>query len=144
MPRCDWLGPRGDVGNDLPLTLYYCYDPDWYHFGWDDHLWSLPPQAREVRGGPSSRQSWTTLRTPEARPHRCIHKAGTEPESLLVSRGGLAWMLDVGGLGPVGVALDLVSTWHLLECGPRQVLRADLGCGDLEWARGRQKARVFR
>ena len=28
-------------------------------------------------------------------------------------------------------ALDLVSAWHLLEAGPRQALRADLGCDDL-------------
>jgi hypothetical protein len=27
--------------------------------------------------------------------------------------------------------------WHLLEAGPRQVLRDDLRCGDLEWERGR-------
>jgi hypothetical protein len=26
---------------------------------------------------------------------------------------------------------------HLLEDGPRQVLRADLRCGDLAWERGR-------
>ena len=46
-------------------------------------------------------------------------------------------MLDVGGLGPADPALDLVGAWHLLEAGPRQVLRDDLGCGDLEWERGR-------
>ena len=42
----------------------------------------------------------------------------------------------MGGLGPADPALDLVCAWHLLEPGPRQVLRADLGCGDLDWARG--------
>ena len=46
-------------------------------------------------------------------------------------------MLDVGGLGPADPALDLVGAWHLLEAGPRQVLRDALGCGDLEWQRGR-------
>jgi hypothetical protein len=30
-----------------------------------------------------------------------------------------------------------VSAWHLLEAGPRQVLRENLGCDELEWARGR-------
>ena len=34
-------------------------------------------------------------------------------------------------------ALDLVGAWHLLEAGPRQVLRDALGSGDLEWQRGR-------
>jgi hypothetical protein len=32
-------------------------------------------------------------------------------------------------------ALDLVAAWHLFDVGPRQVLRAGLGSGDLEWAR---------
>jgi aminoglycoside phosphotransferase (APT) family kinase protein len=59
------------------------------------------------------------------------------PGNVLVSAGGLAGVLDVGGLKPADPALDLVGAWHLLEAGPRQVLRADLGCDDLEWARGR-------
>jgi hypothetical protein len=33
--------------------------------------------------------------------------------------------------------LDLVAAWHLLEDGPRQVLREDLRCDDLEWERGK-------
>jgi aminoglycoside phosphotransferase (APT) family kinase protein len=45
--------------------------------------------------------------------------------------------LDVGGLGPADPALDLVSAWHLLEAGPRQILRAALGCDDLAWQRGK-------
>ena len=45
-------------------------------------------------------------------------------------------MIDVGGLGPADPALDLVAAWHLLEPGPREAFRADLRCGDLEWARG--------
>jgi hypothetical protein len=35
------------------------------------------------------------------------------------------------------LALDLVSARHLLDAEPRQVLRADLGCDDLEWQRGK-------
>jgi aminoglycoside phosphotransferase (APT) family kinase protein len=53
-----------------------------------------------------------------------------------VSGGRLAGVIDVGGLGPADPALDLVGPWHLLEAGPRQVLRDDLQCGDLEWERG--------
>ena len=59
------------------------------------------------------------------------------PGNVLVRSGRLAGILDVGGLGPADPALDLVAAWHLLEPGPRQVLRDELGCGDLDWARGR-------
>jgi aminoglycoside phosphotransferase (APT) family kinase protein len=45
-------------------------------------------------------------------------------------------VLDVGGLGPADPALDLVGAWHLLEAGPREVFRDELGCDDLQWARG--------
>lgn len=58
------------------------------------------------------------------------------PGNVLVSNGHLAGVLDVGGLGPADPALDLVAAWHLLEAGPRQVLRENLGCDDLEWQRG--------
>jgi aminoglycoside phosphotransferase (APT) family kinase protein len=58
------------------------------------------------------------------------------PGNVLVAAGRLAGVIDVGGLGPADPALDLVSAWHLLEAGPRQVLRDDLGCSDLEWERG--------
>ena len=46
-------------------------------------------------------------------------------------------VIDVGGLGPADSALDLVGAWHLLEIGPREVLRGDLDCDDLEWERGK-------
>lgn len=58
------------------------------------------------------------------------------PGNLLVAGGRLAGVLDVGGLGPADPALDLVCAWHLLEAGPRQALRAELGSGDLAWERG--------
>jgi aminoglycoside phosphotransferase (APT) family kinase protein len=41
------------------------------------------------------------------------------------------------GLGSADSALDLVGAWHLLEAGPRQVLRDDLNCDDLEWEHGK-------
>jgi aminoglycoside phosphotransferase (APT) family kinase protein len=59
------------------------------------------------------------------------------PGNVLVSGGRLAGILDVGGLGPADPALDLVAAWHLLEAGPRQVFRDDLGCDDPEWERGK-------
>ena len=54
-----------------------------------------------------------------------------------VSDGHLAAVIDVGGLGPADPALDLVGAWHLLDVGPRQAFREDLGCGGLEWERGK-------
>lgn len=62
--------------------------------------------------------------------------------NVLVADGRLAGVLDVGGLGPADPALDLVSAWHLLEPGPRQTLRRQLGCDDPEWERGRAWAFV--
>jgi aminoglycoside phosphotransferase (APT) family kinase protein len=64
------------------------------------------------------------------------------PGNVIVAEGRLAGVLDVGGFGPADPALDLVGAWHLLESGPRQLLRADIGCGDLEWERGRAWAFV--
>jgi aminoglycoside phosphotransferase (APT) family kinase protein len=67
------------------------------------------------------------------------------PGNVLVSGGRLAGVLDVGGLGPADPALDLVGAWHLLDVGPRAVLRAELGSGsgagpggdEAEWERGK-------
>ena len=59
------------------------------------------------------------------------------PGNVLVSDGRLAGVLDVGGLGPADPAVDLVCAWHLLEAAPRRLLRQELGCDDVEWARGR-------
>jgi aminoglycoside phosphotransferase (APT) family kinase protein len=53
-----------------------------------------------------------------------------------VGAARLAGVLDVGGFGPADPALDLVASWHLLDDGPRQVLREALGSDDLDWARG--------
>jgi aminoglycoside phosphotransferase (APT) family kinase protein len=59
------------------------------------------------------------------------------PANLLVDDGRLVGVLDVGGFGPADPALDLVCAWHLLETGPRQVLRDELESDELEWQRGR-------
>ena len=41
-----------------------------------------------------------------------------------------------GGFGPADPALDLVAAWHLLDAGPRDLLRSTLGDGELIWRRG--------
>lgn len=59
------------------------------------------------------------------------------PGNVLVADDRLVGVIDVGGLGPADPALDLVSAWHLLEVGPREALRDDLGADDLGWERGK-------
>jgi aminoglycoside phosphotransferase (APT) family kinase protein len=87
---------------------------------------------------PRLRRIWPVMRDlPRGDAKDLMTHGDLMPGNVLVSAGGLAGVLDVGGLKPADPALDLVSAWHLLEAGPRQVLRDDLGCHDLEWARGR-------
>ncbi|NAZ85135.1 aminoglycoside phosphotransferase family protein [Kineococcus indalonis] len=86
---------------------------------------------------PRLRRLWERLRDlPRTAPDAMTH-GDLVPGNVLVRDGRLAGVLDCGGLGPADPALDLVAAWHLLEAGPRRVLRRELGCGDLEWERGR-------
>lgn len=86
---------------------------------------------------PRLRRAWALMRVlPRTAPDVMTH-GDLIPGNVLVSSGRLAGVIDVGGMGPADPALDLVAAWHLLEAGPRQVLRGDLRCDDLEWERGR-------
>ncbi len=92
---------------------------------------------------PPLRRMWTRLRElPDAAAGHVMNHGDLIPGNVLVSEGRLAGVIDVGGLGPADSALDLVGAWHLLESAQRQVLRTDLGCGDLEWERGKAWAFV--
>jgi aminoglycoside phosphotransferase (APT) family kinase protein len=87
---------------------------------------------------PRLRRLWAVIRNlPRSAAGDVMNHGDLIPGNVVVSNGRLAGILDVGGLGPADPALDLVSAWHLLEAGPRQVLREDLGCDDLEWERGK-------
>ncbi len=86
---------------------------------------------------PRLRRMWETLRSLPREAADVMTHGDLIPGNVLVSAGRLAGILDGGGFGPADPALDLVSAWHLLEAGPRQVLRLDLGCDDLEWERGK-------
>jgi aminoglycoside phosphotransferase (APT) family kinase protein len=86
---------------------------------------------------PVLRRTWSALRELPRRAPDVMTHGDLVAGNVLVAGGRLTGVLDVGGLGPADPALDLVGAWHLLEDGPRRAFRADLGCDDLEWARGR-------
>jgi aminoglycoside phosphotransferase (APT) family kinase protein len=87
---------------------------------------------------PRLRRMWDVLRgLPRGTSGDVMSHRDLIPGNVLVSGGRLAGVIDAGSLGPADPALDLVAAWHLLEPDPRQVLRGDLGCDDLEWERGK-------
>jgi aminoglycoside phosphotransferase (APT) family kinase protein len=94
-------------------------------------------ESTELVDVPRLRRIWTRLRQlPRNSPDVMTH-GDLIPGNVLVSEGRLVGILDVGGLGPADPALDLVGAWHLLDPNRRELLRADLGCDDLEWERGK-------
>ena len=56
---------------------------------------------------------------------------------LLTDSGGLAAVLDFGGLGIGNPTVDLVVAWDALDSAGRQVLRAALDLDDAEWMASR-------
>jgi aminoglycoside phosphotransferase (APT) family kinase protein len=104
------------------------------HDSWMETCFDRSEQLLDV---PRLRRMWSTMRTlPRTAPDTMTH-GDLIPANVLVADGRLTGIIDVGGIGPADPALDLVGAWHLLEAQPRQVLRAGLGCADLEWERGR-------
>lgn len=84
---------------------------------------------------PRLRRMWAVMRElPRGAAADVMTHGDLIPGNVLVCDGRLVGILDVGGLGPADPALDLVGAWHLLDAGPRQGLRDDLGCEDLEWS----------
>ncbi|MBB5776185.1 aminoglycoside phosphotransferase family protein [Nonomuraea jabiensis] len=104
------------------------------HDEWMETCFEHSEQLLDV---PRLRRLWKDFRSLPRKDADVMTHADLIPGNVLVSAGRLAGVLDVGGFGPADPALDLVSAWHLLEAGPRQVLRSDLGCDDLEWERGK-------
>ncbi|NEA64363.1 aminoglycoside phosphotransferase family protein [Streptomyces sp. SID12488] len=86
---------------------------------------------------PRLRQLWSHLRELPRESADVMSHTDLIPGNVLVAGDRLCGVLDAGGFGPADPALDLVSAWHLLQEGPREVLRRTLGCDDLEWERGK-------
>lgn len=86
---------------------------------------------------PRLRQMWAELRLLPRASEDVMTHGDLIPGNVLVSRGRLVGVLDVGGLGPADPALDLVCAWHLLDAAARLQLREDLACDDLQWQRGK-------
>jgi aminoglycoside phosphotransferase (APT) family kinase protein len=86
---------------------------------------------------PRLRRLWGRLRELPRTAADVMNHGDLIPGNVLVSGGRLAGLLDVGDLLAADPALDLVGAWHLLDADTRPLLRADLGCDDLEWERGK-------
>lgn len=82
------------------------------------------------------RAMWSELRTLPAVDADVMCHGDLIPPNLLVRDGRLVGVLDTGGFAAADPALDLVSAWHLLDDGPRAVLRDALDCSDVQWQRG--------
>jgi aminoglycoside phosphotransferase (APT) family kinase protein len=105
------------------------------HDTWMETCFARSEQLLDI---PRLRRLWAVLRElPRGAAGDVMTHGDLIPGNVLVRDGRLTGVIDVGGLGPADPALDLVGAWHLLEAGPRQVLRDDLGCDDLEWERGK-------
>jgi aminoglycoside phosphotransferase (APT) family kinase protein len=83
------------------------------------------------------RQVWNHLRALPRTSDDVMSHGDLIPGNVLVAGDRLSGVLDTGGFGPADPALDLVCAWHLLQPGPREVLRQTLACDDLEWERGK-------
>lgn len=104
------------------------------HDAWMDTCFERSEELLDV---PALRRVWAEMRElPRYAPDVMTH-GDLIPGNVLVTDGRLAGVLDTGGFGAADPALELVAAWHLLEDGPRSVLRERLGCDDLEWRRGR-------
>ncbi|MFH8491305.1 aminoglycoside phosphotransferase family protein [Streptomyces longisporoflavus] len=105
------------------------------HDAWMETCFGHSEQLMDV---PQLRRIWAGLRElPRGAVEDAMSHCDLIPGNVLVSAGRLAGILDVGDFGPADPSLDLVSAWHLLEAGPRKVLRDHLGSDDLEWERGK-------
>jgi aminoglycoside phosphotransferase (APT) family kinase protein len=103
----------------------------------DEWMATCFERSEDLLDVPRLRRLWDAMRTLPRGAADVMSHGDLIPGNVLVSDGRLAGILDVGDLGPADPSLDLVAAWHLLEARPRQTLRDDLRCDDLEWERGK-------
>ncbi|MFE0105821.1 aminoglycoside phosphotransferase family protein [Streptomyces sp. NPDC059009] len=103
----------------------------------DDWMAKCFEESEGLRDVPRLRQVWSRFRELPRTGADVMSHGDLIPGNVLVAGDRLGGVLDTGGFGPADPALDLVSAWHLLQSGPREVLRRTLGCDDLEWERGK-------
>ncbi|MGM7777670.1 aminoglycoside phosphotransferase family protein [Arthrobacter sp. KNU-44] len=82
------------------------------------------------------RRAWASLRSLPRHGDDVMSHKDLIPGNVILRDGRLAGVLDTGGFGPADPALDLVAAWHMLDFGQRDIVRTNLGIGDLEWRRG--------
>lgn len=95
-------------------------------------------ESSDLLDVPRLAAAWAVLRDlPRRAPDVMSHK-DLVPANLLVADGHLAGVLDSGGFGPAGPALDLVVAWHVFDEPARTMLRHAVQPfpDDLTWARG--------
>lgn len=105
-----------------------------HHDGWMAKCFEESEGLLDV---PRLRQVWSHFRELPRTAADVMSHGDLIPGNVLVTGGRLSGVLDTGGFGPADPALDLVGGWHLLQAGPREVLRRALGCDELEWERGK-------
>ncbi|MDN3024061.1 aminoglycoside phosphotransferase family protein [Streptomyces sp. S.PB5] len=103
----------------------------------DDWMGTCFEESEGLLDVPRLRRLWSGFRELPRTSADVMSHGDLIPGNVLVAGGRLSGVLDTGGFGPADPALDLVSAWHLLLPGPRDVLRRTLGCDDLEWERGK-------
>ncbi|MFD5123115.1 aminoglycoside phosphotransferase family protein [Streptomyces sp. NPDC058385] len=103
----------------------------------DDWMTKGFEESKGLLDVPRLRQVWSHFRELPRTGADVMSHGDLIPGNVLVAGGRLSGVLDTGGFGPADPALDLVSAWHLLQPGPREVLRRTLVCDDLEWERGK-------
>jgi aminoglycoside phosphotransferase (APT) family kinase protein len=92
-------------------------------------------RSEELLDVPRLRAMWADLRALPTVDADAMCHGDLTPANVL-ERGRLVGVLDTGGFGPADPALDLVAAWHLLDEGPREVLRSALRCSEVQWRRG--------
>jgi len=90
------------------------------------------------------RRAWRLLRdVPPASAPPCWIHTDLSAENLLVrSDGGLAGVIDWGGLGVGDRSVDLLYAWSMFDVPARDLLREAAAADDVTWARARAWAFV--